>query len=385
MPTEPTLASPPPTRDPFRRIGLLALVWGTLTLVVVLQAALVLRVRGVPYNPAYMVAAVVNGLVWVGLTPLIARLVRRFPILTPHRGRNLLLHAVAAEAIHAVCVLIVVLAARPVDTQPTPFGYTYLGTWGSLIVFYLLVYSVIAAVVHAYEAHRRVVAREAEAREREVRAAHLRTRAAALEAELVQAQLGALRAQLHPHFLFNTLHAASALMTRDADGARTVLADLSDLLRAALDRDDEPEISLAEERDVLGAYLRIARARMGDRLTLAEELAPDTLDAFVPPLLLQPLVENAVEHGVAPRARGGTVAVRAVREGDTLVLRVEDDGVGLVGGDGMTREGVGLGNTRRRLAGLYGDAAGLTLAPRPEGGLCVEVRIPYHTAPLTVS
>lgn len=373
-----------PSRDPFSRLGLLVAVWLPLTVVVVAQAALVLRVRDIPYNPAYMVAGLVNGLVWIGVTPLIARIVRRWPLVAPGGLRNLGVHVAAVAAIHAAAILLVVALAATVDTEPTPFGYTYLGTWSSLLVFYLLVYSVVAAVVHAYEAHRRALAREAEARERDVRAARLRAQTAALEAQLVQAQLGALRAQLQPHFLFNTLHAASALMARDVDGARGVLADLSDLLRAALDRDDEPEISLAEEVDVLRSYLRIVRARMGSRLSLTLDIAPEAERALVPPLVLQPLVENAVEHGVAPRAAGGAVVVRAWRDGDALVLCVEDDGVGLpggAGGDGAARpaEGVGLGNTRQRLAGLYGDAGRLALRPCDGGGLSAEVRLPFHT------
>ncbi len=376
-------------RDPFSRLGLLAAVWLPLTVVVLAQAALVLRVREVPYNPAYMVAGLVNGLVWIGLTPLVARAVRRWP-LVPAAGRgglsNLAVHVPLWAAIHAVCMLAVVLLAGIVDTEPTPFGYTYLGTWASLVVFYLLVYCVVVAVVTAYDAHRRAVEREAEARERSVRAARLREEAASLEAQLVQARLGALRAQLQPHFLFNTLHAASALMARDVDGARGVLADLSDLLRAALDRDDEPEIPLAEEMDVLASYLRIVRARMGARLQLTLDVAPDTHEALVPPLVLQPLVENAVEHGVAPRAAGGAVAVRAFREGNTLVLCVEDDGVGLPGasGDGAAAhpaEGVGVSNTRQRLAGLYGGEGHLVLRPRAGGGVAAEVRLPFHTEP----
>ncbi|MFY0531400.1 response regulator [Nannocystis pusilla] len=152
-------------------------------------------------------------------------------------------------------------------------------------------------------------------------------RAAALEAALVRAERDRLRMQLHPHFLFNTLHAVSALMTRDVAGARRMIAGLSELLRVSLDDDDD--VPLARELEILGLYLDIQRTRFADRLSITLDVDPEAHAARVPKLLLQPLVENAIRHGVEPRAGGGTVGLEARRLGDRLLLRLRDDGAGL--------------------------------------------------------
>jgi sensor histidine kinase YesM len=190
--------------------------------------------------------------------------------------------------------------------------------------------------------------------------------------------------QLNPHFLFNTLHAVSTLMGRDVPTARTVLADLSDLLRLSLDHTGENEVPLEDELALLQHYLRIERTRFRDRLCVEEEIAPETRGALVPSLLLQPLVENAIKHGVAPRSEGGHIAVSARREGGDLVIAVADDGPGLAAGD-PTSKGVGVRNTRERLAKLYGPDHAFTLENRPGGGLVAEVRLPFHTSPLAPS
>jgi hypothetical protein len=229
--------------------------------------------------------------------------------------------------------------------------------------FNLLVYWVIVAVTHAFSYAKRL-------RERELRAADL-------EKRLTEARLQALQMQLNPHFLFNTLHAISSLMHQDVEAADRMVAQLSDLLRRALESTDTQEVSLREELDFLTRYSQIEQTRFGDRLKIEMDIAPDTLDALVPNLVLQPLLENAIRHGIEPHARQGRIVVHASRRGPALQLQVRDNGGGLNGGGS---EGVGLSNTRARLVQLYAERQKFTLENAPEGGAIVRVSLPYHTA-----
>jgi len=208
--------------------------------------------------------------------------------------------------------------------------------------------------------------------------------AARLSAELADARLEALAAQLHPHFLFNTLQGISTLLHRDPDAADAMLQRLSELLRRTLRRDGAHEIPLRQEIELLELYVGVVQTRFADRLRVTIHVPPDLEDALVPHFLLQPLVENALQHGIARRAGAGHVEVRADRVGDALTLRVTDDGPGLHGGArSFPREGIGLANTRRRLAQLYGAEQRLDLDAGPDGGLSVTARIPWHVAPVT--
>lgn len=207
-------------------------------------------------------------------------------------------------------------------------------------------------------------------RAREADAAHL-------EAQLADARLSALRMQLNPHFLFNTLHAVSALVERDPAGVRTMIARLSALLRRVLDGSDGHEVPLRDELALVRDYLAIQKVRLGDRLEVVEDVTDEALDALVPALLLQPLVENAVGHGIAPLEEAGTLTLSARREGGQLVVDVRDTGPGP---SGSPSRGVGLRNTRERLDALYGDGATFDLAHAPEGGARARVTLPFHTA-----
>ena len=368
------------------RVGVLAAFWGVFTVLIVGHAYLTLRIIGVEYKAAYAVSGILQGLIWIPLTPLIARLVRRFPLAgsrwLPHIG----VHFVLALAMAFVTSVLIVVFAYPFDVEPEPFAQSMPGTFMRTILLFELVYFGIAGAATAAAASReaiaqrdRATAQEAELREREVRAARLRERTAQLEGQLAAAQLEALRMQLNPHFLFNTLHAVSTLMTRDVDAARTMISDLSGLLRLSLDRVGESECPLDDELEFLGHYLDIERTRFADRLAVDIDVEAGARAALVPTLVLQPLVENAVKHGIAPRGEGGHVGVAAHRANGSLLLRVTDDGPGLPPG-GPPRDGVGLANTRDRLAKLYGPDATLDLKNRPEGGLVAEVRLPFHTA-----
>lgn len=209
-------------------------------------------------------------------------------------------------------------------------------------------------------------------------AAELATRTALLESRLAHAQLDALRLQLHPHFLFNTLNAIAALAAADPARAQRMLARLGELLRQTLEGDGAAEVSLERELTLLAPYIDIQRMRFGERLRYREEIAPEVRAALVPALILQPLVENAVQHGVSRRPEGATIVLRVERSGDRLDLEVEDDGPGLTPEPSVT--GIGLANTRARLAQLYPDSHHFVLRPSPAGGTVVRVDIPFRTA-----
>ena len=222
--------------------------------------------------------------------------------------------------------------------------------------------AIMVALLHAWGWYRR-------SRERELNAARL-------EQELSRARLERLEAQLEPHFLFNTLNVISSLMYHDPARADRMLGRLSDLLRLTFERSPEPEVRLAEELEWLGWYLQIMQLRFGDRLTLKQEIAPDTLDLAVPRLLLQPLVENALKHGPGRRAGPATVEISARRTEGGLRLAVTDDGPGVAEPDSAIGNGVGLSNTSERLRTLYGERGSLRLTNRPEGGLVAAVHLP---------
>ena len=235
------------------------------------------------------------------------------------------------------------------------------------IVTEFMAFAAMFAVIHAVEFNRRAMEDTA--------------RAARLETRLAEARLETLTAQLQPHFLFNTLHAISTLMHRDVEAADTMLARLGDLLRRTLDGRNRPEVPLAEELRLLEAYLDIARVRFEDRLTVDVRIASETNGALVPRFVLQPLVENALQHGIGSRQGCGRVTIQAKRDGERLHLSVSDDGPGgALQGNGFPREGIGLTNTRERLRERYGADHSLHLTKSGDGGLLVAVDIPFRTA-----
>ncbi len=215
--------------------------------------------------------------------------------------------------------------------------------------------------------------RDEKLRERELTASRLESQAA-------QAHLQMLKMQLHPHFLFNTLNAVSALMHRDVDAADRMISQLSELLRAALEKDDRHESRLASELDLLHRYLAIEQIRFRDRLKVEIDVEPACLEAQVPRLILQPLVENAIRHGIAMRSAAGRLTIRARRRDRRLALTVADDGPG-VPPNRPLRPGVGLANTRARLEQLYGDAYSLELVNADEGGFEVRLEVPFERTP----
>jgi two-component system LytT family sensor kinase len=206
--------------------------------------------------------------------------------------------------------------------------------------------------------------------------------ASRLEKELAVHTLATLKAQVQPHFLFNTLHVISALVRKDPEAAERTIARLSDLLRASMKGIDAPEVTLAAELDMLMNYVEIVRMRFPDRLRFELDVKPDASEALVPGFFLQPLVENAVRHGVAPNIEGGTVRVKALRSGPALAVRVSDTGPGFCGDrNDILRRGSGLSNLLRRLELLYPGEFRMEFLGEDGGGALVAVEIPFRVKP----
>jgi sensor histidine kinase YesM len=285
------------------------------------------------------------------------------PAAVAHVITGSLIHLVYIATVQQIRPLFAVLLDSPYIARPTTrilFMQTYLGA--------LLMYTLMVLVSHGVLYYRRW-------RERELRASRL-------EAQLAQAQLEMLRMQLHPHFLFNTLHSVSALMHSDVKAADRILALLGDLLRDSLDKVGAQEVTLKQELDFVDRYLEIERTRFRDRLSVKTLVDPEAWDVPVPNLLLQPLVENAIRHGISRRAGAGHLVITAARAGNKLVLGVIDDGPGLPG-EGMLRGrgGVGLANTQARLQQLYGAEASLELRSRADAaGVEVRIELPVRAA-----
>ena len=207
-------------------------------------------------------------------------------------------------------------------------------------------------------------------------------REARLEAQLAEARLDSLRRQLDPHFLFNTLNTVSALVERDPRGVRRMISRLSELLRHNFEGGSESEVPLRDELAMLTRYVEIMQVRFQGRLTVETKVDDSVLDALVPSMILQPLVENAIKHGVERMTGPGAIEVAATRANGSVVLRVRDNGPGLDGVSGSDRRGVGIRNSVARLEQLYGSGQRFTLEPHDDGGVVAEVTIPYHVRPV---
>jgi hypothetical protein len=292
---------------------------------------------------------------WAILSLAIVWVARRFRIDRQRWPRSLLIHLPAS----LVCTVVKQIADAAAAAAITgiargPFSFI-------VIEMAFLTYWVIVGATYAVEHYQKY-------RERELAAARLET-------ALARSELQSLRMQIHPHFLFNTLNAIAALMREDVEAADVMMARLCDLLRVTLASAHVPEVTLRRELELVEMYFDIQRARMGDRLTARIDAAPDTLEAAVPTLSLQPVVENAIRHGAGARPGAARIDVRARREGGMLVIDVLDDGPG-PGNATVFRHG--LGNTRARLTATHGAAATFELMPRDGGGALARLRIPIR-------
>lgn len=308
-------------------------------------------------------------LLYAFLTPAVFWVARRFPLTRKHLARNVLVHLAAAIALCAAWAGGGILLWRAIFPEPsTPWGGGALGWFVTSLPFGVAVYFAVVGVQHAAFYF-------LEARERQ-------SQAIQLSAQLSDARLSALRMQMQPHFLYNSLNAITVILRdRDTITATRMLEQLGEMLRRVMRRDGPQEVTLAEEIDFLRQLLAIEGVRFSDRLRPEFDVDRSLLNAAVPEFVLQPLVENALRHGLARRVDATLLRISARRDGKDLVLTVTDDGPGPTSGPDDADEragGVGLSNTRERLAVLYGDAASLTLTPLPGGGAAATVRLPYH-------
>jgi signal transduction histidine kinase len=364
-------------RVPLRRSDLLFIL-GFWTFIALLTSANTLvdpGGRNFPVMPAAPVAvAFIESYLWAVVTPLVFSLTSHYPLERGHLLPRIALFFVVGMII-AVAVDVVtgfmrfdvfhVARGRFADAGPL---------WRLRHLWFMNEFLVYVAILAGGVA-RDYFLRYRSRREQTIR---LQTQAAQLQAQLADARLAALRTQLNPHFLFNTLHAVSALVERDPRGVRRMIARLSELLRTTLDGADEQEVPLSQELTFTHRYLEIMQIRFQGRLAIESNIEPGALDALVPNLILQPLVENAIKHGVSKIDDAGRIQIHARRDGERLVMNVRDNGP-RVGENGLRAgEGLGLRNTRERLSELYGTEQSLTLQPAGDEGVIAEVIIPYH-------
>jgi two-component sensor histidine kinase len=325
---------------------------------------------GPEWTSGTVVVPVMESLCWVVLTPGIFRMAGRFGGEREGLGAQVLLFAGVGIAVATILSLggeaLRELFHRPPPGPrgPPPPGPPVWFGFVNALVIYLGVLA--AGLARAYSLRYRA----------------RREQAVQLQAQLAEAHLDALRRQLDPHFLFNTLNAISSLVERDPRGVRRMIARLSELLRHSLEGADDPEIPLRQELELLGRYLDIMQVRFQGRLEIEQRVAAAALDALVPTLVLQPLVENAIKHGVEKLGEGGRIGIEAIVENGTLVLRVRDNGPDTghtpTGPADEGRTGVGLRNTMARLERLYGGEQRFTLAPAVNGGMVAEIRLPLR-------
>jgi two-component system LytT family sensor kinase len=360
-----------------RELVLIVAFWTFLAILITASRLTDPRVRdrevASPWGP--VVVTVLEAYLWAALTPFIFALASRFHVV---RGRwmwqlPLLLAvgvAVALLVSGATTLLRTEILALPRRARPGPAPLVD----RFLFLNDFMIYLGLLAAGFAREYFRRYEARNQEA-------VRLQAEAAALRAQLAEAQLATLRMQLNPHFLFNTLHAIAALADRDPAGVRRMIARLSELLRSTLEEGGQAERSVERELAFLSRYLEIMQVRFQGKLRVEMDVDPGARDALVPTLILQPLVENAIKHGIANVRGEGRIVISARRQGDRIRLAVRDTGPGPAPGEGSALDrGVGLRNTEARLRQMYGEERPLSLREAEGGGAVAEIVLPYRPA-----
>jgi two-component system LytT family sensor kinase len=326
---------------------------------------------GTPVNwPDSLRYEVPYGWLWALCTPFVLWLARRFRIERNHWVRNLTIHVLVMTILIATIKTVYDATVMPPTSAFREFTWS---RWIRSIEYTFdtgtLIYWVVILVEHSLVYYRRYQ--------------QSLVNASNLQAQLAQAQLRALKMQLHPHFLFNTLHTIAALVQEDPDLAERTIARLSELLRMFLANSTVHEVPLGEELRILDLYLEIERTRFEDRLSVHFDVPPELREAMVPNLILQPLVENSIRHGLGKRSAPGWIAVSAENYGETLVLRIVDNGVGLGGGSHSNQTGLGLAITRDRLESLYGQRQSLALRDVLTGGTEARITLPFRKHEMT--
>lgn len=301
-----------------------------------------------------------NVYLWLLITPLVLWIGYRFPFSRGNFRKNLLLHFIFGILSGGIRHFIFTLGIWSLGFAPNQslnsLFFSLPNFWASISTS-LINYTVIVAIQQGYLHFR-------ESQERAFR--------------LQQAELEVLKMQLHPHFFFNTLNAISALIYRSPEDADRMITQLADLFRVSLQKDKAQVIPLKEELDILRAFLQIHQTLMGKRLQVEWKIEPETLDALVPNLILQPLAENAIQHGLSPLKEGGRITICAETQDGKLFLQVSDDGSGFGVNSNSRNDGIGLSNSRARLENLYGDGHKFSINERAGGGVTVKIEIPFR-------
>ena len=360
-----------------RRTGRLLFFWIILTLVGMGFSASFYISRAPTAQPITFLTALIyyqlRFQMWAAFSPLIVWIDERFRSASRHWSKVLALHFLTSIALSMANTLFYGIAYWSLDWMTNlPAGSLtrfYSALWANNFVMGIVTYKLILTTNYAFDYYEKFWEEK--------------HRSNVLEAQLAQAQLQALKMQLQPHFLFNTLNSISSLVLEDARAAVHMIARLGDFLRITIESDGAQQVSLGRELEFLKCYLEIEQTRFRDRLKVSIDVDAQALAASVPNLILQPIVENAIRHGIAPRAAAGRIEIHACRRGERLRVQVSDDGPGLsVKGNSAHRlkEGLGLSNTRARLGQLYGDDFRLDLANAEGGGTVVTVDVPYRIA-----
>ncbi|HKO95835.1 MAG TPA: histidine kinase [Pyrinomonadaceae bacterium] len=353
----------------------LAIIWGIWTFIGIVFTLQMYFASYRSERPASFITSLYVQMTWAYLwalaTPLVLLAAAKLTIERNNWLRSTLLHIPISLLISGVAMAIghVVLWLYLGWSVGKPFSFVVMGrfvldNFSEGIGIYML----IALTSYALSYYRRY-------RESQVRTLQL-------EAQLSKAQLDALKMQLQPHFLFNTLHSISALLSQDTEAARRMITRLGDFLRLTLENSGSEEVTLQQEMEFLSCYLAIERIRFQDRLTTRIDLPNDTLNAKVPNLILQPIVENAIRHGIAPRSTPGLIEIEAKHLNGLIRIQVRDNGPGLSEhriSENPSNRGLGLANTEKRLESLYGQQHLFDLRNNPNGGFVVTMEIPFHT------
>ncbi|PYP89296.1 MAG: hypothetical protein DMF61_03515 [Blastocatellia bacterium AA13] len=319
-------------------------------------------------------------IIWAALSPAVFSLTRRVRVNGDHWGSTVQAHMLLGlfiTFVHRGLYLLVgwllhVAAYQPLPTISDLFNFLFFFNLPTGFLTYATIL-LIALAVDYYDRYR----------EEELKTTRIAAELANARLQTAEAQLRALKMQLQPHFLFNTLNSISALIAEDVEAADVMIARLGDFLRLTLENSGEERISLERELEFLKRYLDIELIRFNDRLSVTMDVEPESLGASVPNLILQPIVENAIRHGIGSRPEPGHIDIHADRTGDILRLKIADDGVGASESFGRPlKEGVGFSNTRARLAQHYGDSYRFELSGAPGGGSLVTLEIPFERSVL---
>jgi two-component sensor histidine kinase len=347
----------------------IALIWLGIALFSSAQDVFVMRAEKTQFSWARMIATLLlSWLVWALVTPLVLRLGRQYPPVRLRPISTWFIHGAAFAIIGLVSTaweasLVRLLNPMLKTAALAPFRSLWLNTMYEEVVLYVSLYAALLAISYILEARERLIRQQIET--------------ARLNEQFSKAQLDALRRQIEPHFLFNALHAIAGLVRENRnDAAVTMIARLSDFLRRVVDTSDRHEVPLGEEVQFLQKYLEIQKVRFAERLQLNVDIPEKLLTVQVPSLILQPLVENSIKHGIAKEVRGGWIRVSAFQSDGRITLLVYNDGPGLPADWKDTQSGIGIANLRSRLRAMFGDAFELSLRNR-DAGVEVLVSVPF--------